>query len=302
MVLAGYGARTSARAAGRKRRQQPGEHPIEAQTPSDPISVSTADAADAYAPARIAARVATAGVAKATLPFLPLLTLAVLAGAFIAFGALFSQVATYDSQLGAGATRVLGGVTFSLGLVLVVVGGAELFTGNNLIVMARCDGAIGTGQLLRNWGIVYAGNAVGAVATAWLAAASGVFAANDGALAAHAIAIATAKAQIPPDEAFFRGLLCNTLVCLAIWLSFAAHRVSGKILAIVFPVSAFVALGFEHSIANMFVMPFGVFLGGDIGAADIAANLLPVTLGNVVGGSLFVGIVYWIIYRRKPAG
>jgi len=256
---------------------------------------------DAYSPKSIAEKVGAAGVAKVRLPFVSMLTLSVLAGAFIAFGAAFFIVTTHGSTLGFGITRLIGGLAFSLGLVLVVIAGAELFTGNNLSVMALCDGRIGFAELMRNWVIVYSGNAIGAVATAYLVNASGVLGADGGALAAYAAQIGETKAQIPAGEAFVRGILCNTLVCLAVWLSFAAHTVTGKIVAITFPITAFVALGFEHSIANLFFLPLAAFGGAELGIVDALRNLVPVTVGNVIGGSVLVGIVYWIIYRRGTA-
>lgn len=268
--------------------------------PPPPQPLPAASRLDAYAPSEIARHIAGTGVAKANIRFLPLVTLAILAGAFIGFGAMFFMVVTHGSTLGFGITRLIGGLAFSLGLILVIIGGAELFTGNNLIVMAWCDGMVGTAQILRNWTIVFIGNAVGAIATAYLVSVSGIYAADGGTLASHAVSIATAKTDLSTTEALVRGVLCNTLVCLAVWLSFAAHSVSGKILAIIFPISAFVALGFEHSIANMFILPLAVFLGGQIDAAAALSNLWAVTVGNIVGGSLLVGVVYWIIYRRSP--
>lgn len=256
---------------------------------------------DAYSPKSIAEQVGAAGVAKVRLPFVSMLTLSVLAGAFIAFGAAFFIVTTHGSALGFGITRLIGGLAFSLGLVLVVIAGAELFTGNNLSVMALCDGRIGFAELMRNWVIVYSGNAMGAVATAYLMNASGVLGADGDALAAYAVQIGEAKVQLPAGEAFVRGILCNTLVCLAVWLSFAAHTVTGKIVAIAFPITAFVALGFEHSIANLFFLPLAAFGGAELGFADALRNLVSVTAGNIVGGSVLVGIVYWIIYRRGAA-
>ena len=253
---------------------------------------------DAYTPAEMARRVETVGVAKAHLPLLPLATLAVLAGAFIAFGALFFTVTVTGSAFGFGPTRLLGGVAFSLGLILVVVGGAELFTGNALIVMAWADGKATLAELLRNWGVAYVGNFVGAVATAIAVWQSGVLAAAGGEVVRTAIAIAEAKAALSFAEAFVRGVLCNVLVCLAVWLTFSARRVAGKVLAIIFPITAFVALGFEHSIANMYLMPVGMLAGADIGLPEFAANLLPVTLGNIVGGGVFVGLVYYVVYVR----
>jgi formate/nitrite transporter len=255
---------------------------------------------DAYSPAEIAHRVENAGVTKASLPFLQMFVLALLAGAFIAFGGMLFTLTITNSGLGFGPSRLLGGVTFSLGLILVVIAGAELFTGNNLIVMAWADGKVSTAQLLRNWGIVLAGNIVGSLGMALLVILSGTLELGDGAVARTAMAIATAKIAIPPVEAFFRGLLCNALVCLAIWLCFAAHSVTGKILAIIFPITAFVALGFEHSIANAYLIPVGYLAGATgITLSDALHNLIPVIAGNIVGGSGFVALVYWLIYCRK---
>jgi len=260
---------------------------------------------DAYAPAEIAQRIENAGITKVRQPFLPMFALSVLAGAFIALGAMFYLVTMTDTGLGFGPSRLLGGVVFSLGLVLVLVGGAELFTGNSLIVMGWANGRIGTGELLRNWGIVYVGNFVGAVGMAVMAAGSGFQHLGGDGVQATIMGVAAGKVTLPFFEAFVRGVLCNILVCLAVWLCFAAHSVSSKILAIVFPVSAFVALGFEHSIANMFFIPLALILEGGTGAtagldvAGFVGNLVPVTLGNIVGGGVFVALSYKIIYLRK---
>ena len=255
---------------------------------------------DPYTPPKIAALVELAGIRKVELGALQTLTLGVLAGAFIAFGGMLFTVAVTESTLGLGPTRLLGGAAFSLGLILVLVGGAELFTGNNLIVMAWADHRVGTAKVLRNWGLVYVGNLVGAVATALIMHWSGALSLGDGAVRATAIAIAQGKAALGFDEAFFRGVLANALVCLAVWLSYAARRVSGKILAIVPPITAFVALGFEHSIANMYLIPVAMLQAGSgVAVGDFLWNLMPVTLGNIVGGSGFVGLVYWLVYLRK---
>ena len=198
-----------------------------------------------------------------------------------------------------GSSAFFGGIAFSFGLVLVVIAGAELFTGNNLIVMAWADKKITTAQLLRNWGLVYLANFVGAGAAALLVHYSGVLQLGGGGVAKTAVNIASAKAQLPFAEALLRGLLCNALVCLAVWLCVAAHSVSGKILAILLPVSAFVALGFEHSVANMYFLPVGMLEGAAVTPAELAKNLLSVTLGNIFGGSGFVALVYWAVYLRK---
>ena len=256
---------------------------------------------DAYAPREIARRVETVGVAKAEMALLPLLTLAVVAGAFIALGAAFYTLTVTNSALGFGISRVIGGLAFSLGLILVVIAGAELFTGNNLIVMAWADRKVTILALLRNWGIVYLGNFIGALGTAVLVALSGVLMLGDGQVAATARAIAEGKLALTPEAAFFRGILCNVLVCLAIWLSYAAHRVSGKILAIIFPITAFVALGFEHSVANMYLIPIGFIAGVDLDLGGFALNLVAVSLGNIIGGSVLVALVYWLVYIRPSA-
>lgn len=257
---------------------------------------------EVYSPGQVARVVDEVGVRKAALPVFQTYTLAILAGAFIAVGSMFfTLVMTGDSGL-FGLHRLAGGMAFSLGLVLVVIGGAELFTGNNLIVMAWADRKIGTMGLLRNWIVVYLGNFVGALGCAVLVKYAGVMALSGGAVGETAVAIAKAKISLPYLEAFVRGLLCNALVCLAVWMSFAAHSVSGKILAVVFPVSAFVALGFEHSIANMYMIPVAMLLdgGGDITVSAFMGNLIPVTLGNIVGGGGFVALVYWLIYGADP--
>jgi len=257
---------------------------------------------DPYAPAEIAHLVENIGVRKAKIPLLPLVVLGVLAGAFIAFGAMFFTLSITGSTLGFGPTRLVGGLVFSLGLILVVIAGAELFTGNNLIVMAWADRKVTTLQLLRNWVIVYIANFVGAAATAVMVVWSGTLDLGDGAVANTAMAIVEAKVSMPWFEAFVRAILCNALVCLAIWLSMSAHRVTGKILAIIFPITAFVALGFEHSVANMYFLPLGWMLGIDgVTVGAIIANLVPVTIGNIVGGSIFVALVYWLVYLRPDS-
>ena len=253
---------------------------------------------DAYSPREIAEKVQLLGAAKARLPFVQTAMLGVLAGAFIGLGALYFTLVAADAKLGFAGTRVLGGFTFSLGLILVSVAGAELFTGNNLMAMAWADHKITTTELLRNWLIVYAANAVGAAGLALLIYLSNHPAMNGGAVGATYIKIAAAKAALPFGEAFFKGVLCNLLVCLAVWLAMAGHTVIDRIVAIVFPISAFVAAGFEHSIANLYFLPLGMLLSDTVTWSGLAANLVPVTLGNIVGGSGMVALVYYLIYRR----
>jgi len=257
---------------------------------------------DVVPPARIARLVEEVGIRKARLAFVPMLALAVLAGAFIAFGAVFFTVVVTESALGYGPTRLIGGMAFSLGLILVIVGGAELFTGNSLVVIAWANRDITTLALLRNWGIVYVGNLIGAVATAVLVHLSGILAAGGGAVGETAVGIAAAKLALDPGAAFFRAVLCNVLVCLAVWMCFAAQSVSGKVLVILFPVTAFVALGFEHSVANMYLLPVAMLHAGTGDMAAMLVNLLVVTAGNVLGGGVFVALVYWVIYMRGQGG
>lgn len=250
---------------------------------------------DAYPPARMAHLVEDVGVRKAGMATVPTLMLGFLAGAFISFGALFYTIVISDSALGFGPTRLMGGLAFSLGLILVIVGGAELFTGNSLIVMALAQRRITLAALLRNWALVFVANFVGAVAVAVAVVWSGL----PDSVAATAIRIAEAKASLAPIPGFVRGILCNVLVCLAVWLSFSARTVADKVLVIPLPIAAFVALGFEHSIANMFFLPLGMLLGSSgVSFGGMVANLVPVTLGNIVGGGVLVGGVYWAIYLR----
>ncbi len=262
---------------------------------------------DAFSPTEIAAKVESIGVAKARLPLLPMLMLGILAGAFIGLGALYYVIVRSDPTLGFAARQVLGGVTFSLGLLLVVVAGAELFTGNNLLAMAWADGKISTREVLRNWAIVCCGNFIGAAGLAVLVYLSGHTAMNDGAIGAQYVAIAAAKQAMPFWTAFFKGVLCNVLVCMAVWMVLAGRSVVDKAVAIVFPISAFVAAGFEHSIANMYFFPLAILLQtfDNVGATTpavtwlgLVSNLIPVILGNIIGGSVLVGLVYHVIYRR----
>jgi formate transporter len=255
---------------------------------------------DAYAPQDVAARVRDVGVAKARLPWATQALLGVLAGAFVGLGALMFTLVASDASLGFAASRVLGGLVFSLGLILVVIAGAELFTGNNLIAMAWASGQVSTGALLRNWALVCAANFIGAAGLALLVWLSGQGALNGGEVARTAVRIAMGKAELPWVQAFFRGVLCNVLVCMAVWMAMAGRSVTDKAVAIVFPITAFVAAGFEHSIANMYFFPLAMLLGAPLSAADMARNLLPVIAGNIVGGSVLVALVYWMIYLRGP--
>jgi len=265
---------------------------------------------DCYSPKEIAERIENAGVTKTNLPFVSMAALGVLAGGFIGLGAVFYTTVTADATLGFAMRRLIGGVAFSLGLILVVVAGAELFTGNNLLVMGSVAGRIGMPQLFRCLAITYVANFIGAAGLALLVTLSGYPKFGDGVAGRTILHIAATKCAIPFFEAFWRAVLCNVLVCLAVWLAMAGRNVADKILAIVFPVTAFVACGFEHSIANMYFIPAGLFLKEFGNAAfdpvealtwaGLLRNLVPVTLGNVVGGAGMVGLVYYLIYRRRP--
>jgi len=271
---------------------------------------------DALLPAEMARRAEYVGVSKAEAPVLKMFALAVLAGAFIAMGAVFATtIATGAAgHLTYGVTKLLVGLVFCLGLILVIVGGAELFTGNNLIVMAWAGGKVSTRALLRNWAIVYAGNFVGSIGTAILMFFSRQYTFASGGIGSVALSIANGKVNLEFWQAIVLGLLCNTLVCLAVWLTFSARSTIDKIAAIIFPITAFVAAGFEHSIANMYFIPIGLIIknfdpeftastGLDLTNLTwgnfFIHNLLPVTIGNIVGGAVFVAALYWAIFLRQ---
>jgi len=242
-------------------------------------------------------------VKKAKAPFWYLVVLGILAGAFIGFGGMISTLAgvgTADT-LGYGLSKILSGSVFSVGLMLVVIGGAELFTGNNLIMLSAMNKTVPWSGLLRNWVIVFIANFIGGLLVAWLYWQTKLWVATPTYdIGAAAIKIAETKASLSFWPALTRGILCNWLVCMAVWLAAASKEVIGKILGIFFPIMTFVALGFEHSIANMYFIPLGIFLGAEVTWTKfLAGNLLPVTIGNIIGGAFFVGFMYWIAYVRK---
>lgn len=274
---------------------------------------------DALMPADMAQKAENVGVAKAHLGPYKMFALSVLAGAFIAMGAIFATTATAGASgvLPFGIAKLISGLVFCLGLILVVGAGAELFTGNNLIVMAWASGKVSTALLLRNWVIVYAGNFAGAMATAVMMFLSKQYTFGAGAVGLNALNIANSKVHLDFVQAIMLGIFCNALVCLAVWLCMGARTATDKILAILFPITAFVAAGFEHSIANMYFIPMGLLIKsgansdfwtavsssadkfGDLTWGNFfIANLLPVTLGNIIGGAVMVGLVYWFIYLR----
>jgi formate/nitrite transporter len=284
-------------------------------TPSTPLGIASIDS---LLPPEMALACEAAGAAKAGRDETALVVLGLLAGAFIALGAMFMTVVlTGASELPWGVGRLLGGLVFSLGLILVIVGGAELFTGDSLMIVACASRRITIGSLLRAWSLVYVGNVAGAIGTAGLVFLAGQYGFAGGAVGKTALVIASAKANLPAFQLFFLAVLCNVLVCLAVWMSFGARSASDKIMVIVPPVAAFVAAGFEHSIANLYFLPYGLAIKAWAGtdfwatigqrATDYPAltadgafhNIVVATAGNLVGGSLMVGAVYWFVYLRR---
>ena len=271
---------------------------------------------DALLPPEMALRAEYLGVRKAEAPLLATFTLALLAGAFISLGAVFSTTVAAGASgvVPYGMVRLLAGLVFTVGLVLVIVGGAELFTGNNLIVMAWAGRKVSSRGLLRNWGIVYAGNFVGAIGTVVLVFVSRQYTFGGGSVGTTALATAAAKVDYGFVQALALGVLCNALVCLAVWLTFSARSTIDRIAAIILPIAAFVAAGFEHSIANMYFIPIGLFIKGfdpsftAASGVDVSrltwqsfllANLLPVTVGNIIGGAVLVAAVYWFVFLHR---
>jgi len=269
---------------------------------------------DAKTPAAVAESVAQkVGVGKANASWFNLSVLGILAGVYIGFGAALATIIANDSAqfVGLGLSKFFTGAVFSVGLMLVVIAGAELFTGNNLIMASVLGGHTRVSKLLRNWIIVYIANFAGSILLAGIMYGSGLWKTGGMAVGAKALGIANAKVNIPFFEALFRGIGCNWLVCLAVWMMLSAREVGGKIWAAFFPIMAFVALGFEHCVANMYFIPMGIFLKGtDVVAKAgldltnltwggfVVDNLIPVTIGNIIGGSVFVGLLYWSVYQR----
>jgi len=268
-------------------------------------------------PKEIAEKICESGPAKVGLPLAKAFVLAILAGAYIGFGGHLAAVVSQDSRpfIGGGLTSIISGLVFSLGLILVVIGGAELFTGNSLLTLPCLRGTVKVGGLLKSWGVVYLGNLIGSLLLVALIFLGGLYATNGGALGIREVQIANDKVNLGFTEALVRGILCNWLVRLAVWLATSADDAAGKILGIIFPITAFVASGFEHSIANMFLIPIGILAKDAPGiAAGISfstanltwvgfiQNLIPVTIGNIIGGAIFVGGAYWYVYVRDGKG
>lgn len=285
---------------------------------------------DSLLPAEMATRAEYVGVRKAEMPIFTMLMLSILAGAFIALGAIFATTvaaggmsvtaadgsAAFTTGFPYGVTRLLSGLVFCLGLILVVVGGAELFTGNNLIVMAWASGKVSGRALLRNWVVVYLGNFIGSIGTAILMFFTKQYTFGSDAVGIAALRIAVGKCDLGFVQAVALGILCNALVCLAVWLSYSARTTLDKILSIIFPITAFVAAGFEHSIANMYFIPYALLVkmfdpafmaqvSDKVPNLDLLTwdafflrNLFPVTIGNIIGGAVLVAAVYWVVFLR----
>lgn len=287
---------------------------------------------DPLLPPAMAEKAEETGVAKSRQPAINIFLLAILAGAFISVGAIFSTVVLsggmihlpagdgdmLSANLPFGVSRLLAGLAFSTGLIMVIVGGAELFTGNAILTMAFASHKITIGQLLKNWGVVYAGNMVGAITTAVLLFIGRVYTFGSGTVGLTALSIGESKTSLGFLQGVSLGILCNALVCMAVWMCFSARSIADKVLVIIPPITAFVAAGFEHSVANMYFIPYGMLIKtwGDPTFFSIIeklpadfphltwinfllANLIPVTLGNIIGGAIMVGLMYWFVYRRK---
>jgi formate/nitrite transporter len=275
---------------------------------------------DAIMPASMAVRAEESGVKRAATDPVIVFVLSILAGAFISFGAVFATTVTAGGGLPYGVARLLTGLVFSAGLVMVIIAGAELFTGNTIIVMAWASKKVKTRALLLNWVLSFTGNFVGAIATAALVFYSTQYTFGDGAVGLAALSIADAKTSLNFIPALILGILCNALVCLAVWMLFSARTNIDRIVTAVPPVAIFAAAGFEHSIANIYFIPMGLFIRAGapdsfwhaVGktAADFPgltwsnflANLFPVTIGNIIGGSLMVAAGSWFVYLRPPLG
>ena len=267
-------------------------------------------------PAAVANAFCGIGKVKCDLPWIKMIILGILAGVYISFGGQLATMVTYDAAqyISDGVPRFLFGSVFSVGLMLVVIAGAELFTGNNLIVVGALNGSVPVGKLINNWFWVYVANFIGSLLIVWIMYAAELWKVGDFGLGARALAIANGKVNISWGAAIARGILCNWLVCLAVWMAVAAKDVAGKILAIYFPIMAFVASGFEHSIANMYFVPMGIMLKGNASVVAAAGltdrlanlnwggfifnNLIPVTIGNIIGGAFFVATLYWFVFLK----
>ena len=289
------------------------------QPPENSVNSPQLITFDAIMPATMAVRAEESGVKRASTDPITLFALSILAGAFISFGAIFATTVSAGAVgMPYGVVRLLIGLVFSTGLIMVVVGGAELFTGSNIIVMAWASGKVTTRALLLNWVISFAGNFVGAIATAVLMFYTTQYTFGGGAVGLTALSTASAKTSLAFIPALTLGIMCNALVCLAVWMCFSARTSIDRVVTVIPPIAAFAAAGFEHCIANIYFIPIGLFIKA--GAPDafwkaigktpadfpeltwenfFVGNLIPVTIGNIIGGSIMVAAIYWFIYLRK---
>ena len=267
---------------------------------------------DALAPAQIETKAEAVGEAKAGMGTRQTFVLACLAGLFIGMGGMFMLLVKSDSTLPFATSQLLGGLAFSLGLFAVVMAGAELFTGNSLMICGRLSGRYSRRQLAHSWTVVYLGNLVGSLALVLLLTLANFRGMNSGAVGATAVTVAAAKINQGWWVIFFRGVMCNVLVCLAVWMSFGARTAVDKLCVVTLPVIAFVACGFEHCVANMFFLPMGLATmlsgvvpqGVDMSALNLGGivwNLSASTLGNLAGGVCIIGLSYWLAYARRDA-
>lgn len=285
-------------------------------------NMQTMNTDTAYSPPQTAAIVENKAVIRARLRVTQTFTLSIMAGIFVALGAQFATFVTSDSTLHFGLTALIAGVVFSLGLILVETAGAELFTGNNLNILGYLSNRITTGELLRIWIIVYIGNFIGSLLMVCLMYKTHQFEFFHNMVGAKALLIAHKKVNLSFTEALARGVLCNALVCLNAWLCYSGRTLADKVVSVIFPIGGFVASGFEHCVANMYFIPMGMVLRRNpavVAAAEKMAgksldpsfltwkgffihNLVPVTLGNIIGGVILIGIVFWFIYLRPHSG
>lgn len=257
-------------------------------------------------PKEIAEKVENIGVTKTQMPVNQLILLGILAGAYIGFGAMFYTIVKSDNHLSFAVTQLLCGLVFSLGLILVAISGAELFTGNNLLLLAWSKKKITLFSVLKNWSLIIFANLVGALILAFIIYWSGHTDMNDGKIAETYVKVANAKTSLSFSHAFLKGILCNVLVCLAVWMAYAGQTITDKVMGIIFPITAFVAAGFEHSVANLYILSIGLmektqvaFQADSLTFVGVAGNIIPVLLGNIIGGGVFVGLVYSTIFKSE---
>lgn len=257
-------------------------------------------------PKEIADKVESIGIAKSQMPISQLLLLGILAGVYIGFGAMYYTIVKSDSSLGFAVTQLLCGFVFSLGLILVSISGAELFTGNNLLLVAWSKRKITLLSVVKNWGLIIIANLIGALALAYIIYWSNHTAMNGGKIAETYVKVANAKASLGFSEAFLKGILCNILVCLSVWMAYAGQTIVDKVMGIIFPISAFVAAGFEHSVANMYILSIGMlekdhvaYVADALTLSGVLGNIIPVLLGNIIGGGVFVGLAYSTVFKSE---